>query len=100
MDIEVSSINHIQLVGEEEGAHQLFGLKMAHTIFVHSLLASHMAMLNHKGNEVMYSSCVPRKKMKQIHGGQLAASVTHAVNRMKLKSREAGVICPLWHQSL
>lgn len=73
---------------------------MAHNTFVRSLLASHMATLNHKGNEAMYSSCVPRKKMKQIYGEQLAASVTHPVNWMKLTSREAGVICPLQHSAL
>lgn len=81
---------------EKKGAHQLFGLKMAHTTYVHILLAGHMALLNHRGNGVMYSCCVPRKKMKQIYGEQLAVSVTHPVNRMKLNSGEAEMIFPLW----
>lgn len=85
-------------MGIKKGAYQLLGLKMAHTTSAHILLAKndhHIATPNHKGNEDIYSSRATRKKMKQIHRGQLAVSTTHAFNRMKLRSREAKVICPL-----
>lgn len=41
----------------------------------------------------VYSSSVPRKKMEQTYGEQLAVSDTYPCNGMNLRSGEAKVIC-------
>lgn len=70
---------------EKKRVHQLLDLQTAHTACAHILLArndNHIANPKHKGNQGIYSSCGPRKKMKQIYGEQLAVTATHPFSRM------------------
>lgn len=52
-----------------------------------------MATPNPRGSWDRYSSCVPRKKMGQTYGEQLAVSDTYPFNGMNLRAREAKVLC-------